>query len=117
MPGQPSSEKDNRVQMNFSGDISSMTPDQYEVALTVRQAQHIVAVAHYSAACDEQVGQPMGRVTPAEGQWILRSYAEAVEALGHGLRDLRRGLADASDIFGLQQRVVHLGMALYSVTA
>ena len=38
-----------------------------------------------------------------------------VEALGYGLADRRRGLADASDIFGLQQRVVHLGMALYSV--
>jgi hypothetical protein len=117
VPGQPWSEKDNRVQMNFSGDISSMTPDQYDVALTLRQAQHIINVAHYSEACGEQVGRPMGVVTLAEGAWILRSYTEAVEALGHGLRDLRRGLADASDIFPLQKRVIHLGMALYSVAA
>jgi len=117
VPGQPSSEKDNRVQMNLSGDISSMTPDQYDVALTIRQAQHIVDVRHFSLACAEQVGQPMGIVTPGEAEWIARNYITAVEALGHGLRDRRRGLADASDIFGLQQRVVHLGMALYAVTA
>jgi hypothetical protein len=99
----------------MGGDISQMTPEQYTLALKGRQAQHIIDVRRFSLACAEQIGQPLGVVRAAEGEWILRSYNVAVEALGYGLADGRRGLADASDIFGLQQRVVHLGMALYAV--
>jgi len=103
------------MQIDVSGDISQMSPNEREVALTIRQAQLIIDVRHFSLACAESVGQPMGVVKPAEADWIARSSTEAVIALGYGLRDRRRGLADATDLWDLQQRVVHLGMALYAV--
>jgi len=102
------------MQIELPKDITRLTPDQYHTAIVIRAAELEVSRTHFVAACSESVGQPMGVMTHAEAERAAQGYREAVEALGYGRADARRGLLDETDLFHLQQRVIGYGMALYA---
>lgn len=102
------------MQIQLPTNITKLTPDQYDTAIVIRSAELEVSRTRFLAACAESVDQLMGVITHAEAARAAQGYREAVEALGHGLADARRGLLDETDLFHIQQRVIGYGMALYA---
>jgi hypothetical protein len=74
--------------MDFHSDIAQRTPGQYEVALTIRQAELVVNQHHFVMGCAEQVGQPMGLVSWAESDWIGLNLPKKLRASGAFITNL-----------------------------
>ncbi len=106
------------MQIDTSGDITSMTPDQWDAAMAVRIGETIVARTQLVLTLDELVGQQIGAFTTAAADATNRTnFQRAVAALNAALPDFRRGLLDEAELFRLQSTVVLLGLGLYAAPA
>ncbi len=106
------------MQIDTSGDITTLTPDAWEAAVAVRIGETIVSRTQLVLNLDELVGQEMGTFATAAAEVATRAnFHRAVAALNAALPDFRRGLLDEADLFRMQAQVVVLGISLYAVPA